>query len=152
MASAVGHAGLYGSYTWSLCVLFAVRVLGQALQRWAPQLFLPPFEAFQGSRLPYWLLLSFQLLILAVMMRVARRVQSDRLVPHHRIGFWLAWAGAVYMVVALGRIAVGLAVPDAPAWFKTWIPAFFHVVLAAFVLVVSLYHLRGTAPRRGEGP
>jgi hypothetical protein len=152
MASAVGRAGLYGSYTWTLSALFAARVLGQAVQRWVPQPFLPPFEAFQGSRLPYWQLLSFQLLVLVVMMRVARRVQTGRLVPRHRIGFGLAWAGAAYMAVALGRIAVGLAVPDAHAWFKTWIPAFFHVVLAAFVLVVSLYHLRGTAPRRGEGP
>jgi hypothetical protein len=152
MASAVGRTGLYGSYTWTLSALFAARVLGQAVQRWMPQSFLPSFEAFQGSRLPYGLLLAFQLLILVVMMRVARRVQTDRLVPRRRVGFWLAWAGAVYMAVALGRIAVGLAAPDAHAWFKTWIPAFFHVVLAAFVLVVSIYHLRGTAPREGEQP
>jgi len=152
MASAVGRARRYGSFTWALSTLFAGRVLGQAVQRWMPQPFLPPFEAFQGSNLPYWLLLSFQLSILAVMVRVAWRVQTDRLAPRRRVGFWLAWAGAVYMAVALGRIAVGLAVPDANAWFKTWIPAFFHVVLAAFVLVVSLYHLRGPAPREGEEP
>ncbi len=117
-----------------------------------PQPFLPPFEAFQGSNVPYGLLLSFQLSILVLMLRVAWRVQTDRLVPSRRAGFWLAWAGAAYMAFALGRIAVGLAVPDAHAWFKTWIPAFFHLVLAGFVLAVSLYHLRGTAPTRGEEP
>jgi len=152
MPSAVGWIDPYGSCAWSLSVLFAARVLGQAVQRWMPQPFLPPFEAFQGSSLPYWLLLSFQLLILVVMVRVAWRVQTDRLVPSRRVGLWLAGAGAVYMAFALGRIAVGLAVPGADAWFKTWIPAFFHVVLAAFLLVVSLYHLRGTAPTTGEEP
>ena len=143
MPSAVGWVDPYGSCAWSLSVLFAA---------WMPQPFLPPFEAFQGSSLPYWLLLSFQLLILVVMVRVAWRVQTDRLVPSRRVGLWLAGAGAVYMAFALGRIAVGLAVPDADAWFKTWIPAFFHLVLAAFLPVVSLYHLRGTAPTTGEEP
>jgi hypothetical protein len=137
---------------WSLSALFAARVLGQAVQRWMPQAFLPPLEAFQGSNLPYWLLLSFQLLILGLMVRVAWRVQTDRLVPSRRAGLWLAWPGAAYMAFALGRIAVGLAVPDAPAWFKTWIPAFFHLVLAGFVLAVSRYHLSGTAPTTGEEP
>jgi hypothetical protein len=137
---------------WSLSALFAVRVLGQAVQRWVPQPSLPPFEAFQGSGLPYWLLLSFQLVILAVMMRVAWRVQVDRLAPRRRVGLWLAGAGTGYMALALGRIAVGLAVPDAPAWFTTWIPAFFHLVLASFVLTVSLYHLRRMGSTRGEEP
>ena len=72
-------------------------------------------KTFQGSRLPYGLMLSFKLLILVV-----------------------SWVGC----------AVGLAVPDAHAWFKAWIPAFFHVVLAAFVLVVSFYHPR--APTADE--
>lgn len=142
----------YAAVCWSLSALFAARVLGQAVQRWMPQPFLPPFEAFQGSNLPYWLLLSFQLLILVVMVYVAGRVQTARLVPSRGAGLRLAWVGAPYMAFALGRIALGLAVPDAPAWFKTWIPAFFHLVLAGFVLAVSLYHLRKTAPTTGEEP
>lgn len=144
--------GGYAAACWSLAALFAARVLGQAVQRWVPQPFLPPFEVFQGSRLPYWLLLSLQILILLLMLRVARRVQTARLVPSRRAGLPLAWAGGAYMTVALGRIAVGLAVPDAPAWFRTWVPAFFHLVLAGFVLTVSLYHLGGTALTRGEEP
>ena len=140
----------YAAACWLLSALFAARVLGQVVQHWMPQPFLPAFEAFQGSRLPYWLLLSFQLVILGVMVRVAWRVQTDRLAPSRRAGLWLAWPGAAYMVFAVARIAIGLAVPDAPAWFKTWIPAFFHLVLAGFVLVVSRYHLRRPAPTRGE--
>ena len=115
-----------------------------------PQPFLPPFEAFQGSRLPYWRLLPVQLVILGAMVRFAWRVQTDRLAQHRRLGLWLVWAGAVYMAFALGRIAVGLAAPDAHAWFRTWVPAFFLVVLAAFVLVVSIYHLRERASTTGR--
>ena len=49
----------------------------------------------------------------------------------------LFWIGVIYMSVSLARIAVGLVVPGAPAWFSTWIPAVFHVVLAAYVLALS---------------
>jgi uncharacterized membrane protein len=43
------------------------------------------------------------------------------------------------------RIVVGLALPDAPPWFRTWIPALFHLVLAGFVLVLALYSRRQLA-------
>jgi len=134
---------------WALTVLFAARVAGQAIQAWMPQALLPPFEDFQGSNLPYWLLLSVQLGILGVMARVSWRIQSARLAASPRVGRVLAWLGGAYLVIALGRLGVGLAFPDAPAWFRAWVPAFFHVVLASFVLVVSLYHLRGVW--RGKG-
>ena len=76
---------------WLLMMAFAMRVLGQALQRWAPQPLLPPFDAFQGSNLPYWLLLSVQLVILVVMTIVCRRVQTGSLAPSAR-----AWSSPRY--------------------------------------------------------
>jgi hypothetical protein len=101
---------------------------------------------------PYGLLLSVQLVILGLMLRVAWRIQTDRLAPSRRAGRWLARLGGIYMAVAVGRIAVGLAAPEAPAWFSTWIPGVFHVVLAGFVLAVARYHLRAMARTRGEEP
>jgi hypothetical protein len=132
----------YAALLWLLTVLFAMRVFAQALQRWAPQPLLPPFDAFQGSNVPYWLLLLVQLAILVVMIVVARRVQTHSLVPSVRAGTVLMWTGWTYMTVSIGRIAVGLSVPTAPAWFSTWIPAVFHVVLAAYVLTLAYYHRR----------
>jgi len=132
----------YTASLWMLTIFFAMRVLGQALQRWAPQPFLPPFDAFQGSNLPYWLLLSVQLVILVVMIVVARRVQTGSLAPSARAGTVLALVGWIYMTLSVGRIAVGLSAPAAPAWFSTWIPAVFHVVLAAYVLTLAHYHRR----------
>ena len=140
------NSSLYAATGWLLSALFAARVLGQALQRWLPQPFLPPVEAFQGSALPYGVLLSAQLAILTAMLYFSLRMQIGALLPSRRLGVGLAWVGAVYMAFSVGRIAVGLAVPNADAWFRTWIPALFHLVLAGFVLTVSLYHLR----RRGD--
>lgn len=139
-----------GILLWTLTLAFAARVLGQAVQFWAPQTFLPVFEEFQGSALPYWLLLTIQILMLALMARMSGRVQSGRLVPSHRMGKALAWAGGLYLTGSLARIGVGLAVAGAPAWFRAWIPAVFHLVLAGFVLTLASCHLRGTRHPGGE--
>jgi hypothetical protein len=127
---------------WLLTALFALRVAGQVTQRWTPQPYLPPFEAFQGSNLPYAPLLASQLVILALMCVASYRVGRAVLEPRRRVGWALAGAGSLYMAVALGRIAVGLLWPESPSWFRTWIPAALHVVLAAFVLALSFYHVK----------
>jgi hypothetical protein len=130
--------------------LFAVRVLGQALQRWMPQPFLPPFQAFQGSQLPYSTLLSAQVVILAAMLRIAWRAQRRTLVPSRVAGTRLAWAGGIYMAASLCRIAIGLTVTGAPAWFSTWIPAAFHVVLAGFVVTLAVHHRHASTHMAGR--
>ena len=131
----------------ALSTLFALRALGQAVQRWVPQPFLPPFDAFQGSDLPYWLLLSSQLVILGLMIGVTSRVWWGVLKKSPRSARILGRAGGLYMAGSLARLAVGVAMPDAPAWFTAWIPALFHVVLAGFVLTLAAYH----APGRTQG-
>jgi hypothetical protein len=117
-----------------LTFLFSLRVAGQAMQRWAPQSWLPPFDAFQGGNLPYPVLLASQILILGLMIFFNLRSRKGR--PA------LLWIGGLYMAGSLLRIAVGLAVPGAPPWFSTWIPAVFHVVLAGYVLALARVHPR----------
>lgn len=135
------HAALLCAFAF----LFSLRVFGQALQRWAPQPFLPPFERFQGSNLPYGFLLLIQLVLLAVMTRVAWKAQTGTLVQRPRLGRLLIGFGGVYLLGSLGRVLIGLAVPGAPEWFRTWIPAAFHLVLAAFLLTLAAYHRLGVA-------
>ena len=132
----------YAAALWALWLAFVLRVAAQALQRWAPQRFLPPFEAFQGSSLSYDVLLASQLAIIAVMSRVAWRVSIGAVTRSARIGRALLWVGGVYMAGSIARIAVGVLVPGAPAWFTAWISAAFHLVLAAFVLTVASFHLQ----------
>jgi hypothetical protein len=134
-----------GVFLWFLTVLFALRVGGQAIQRWAPQPYLPPFDAFdafQGSNLPYAVLFASQLAILALMCALSYRMARAALEPRRRVGWVLLGVGSLYMMGALGRIALGMLWQEAPSWFRTWIPASLHVVLATFVLALSFYHLR----------
>jgi hypothetical protein len=63
---------------WALPFLFMLRVLRQVVQHWLPQVWLPPFDSFQRGGLPYWLLLSVQLLNLTAMMRYSRQAQTGR--------------------------------------------------------------------------
>jgi len=121
-----------------LTLLFEVRVLGQAVQRWWPQPFLPSFSAFQGSGLPYPLLLTAQLVILALMVRAALRVGAGALRPSQGQLKFLIGFGILYMAGSVMRILIGLAVPAAPHWFTAWVPAFFHLVLASFVITLAL--------------
>ena len=132
----------YGATGWVLSGIFAGRVLGQALQIWFPVTFLPPADHFQESTLPYWLLLAAQVAILASMLYLSWRMQTGALVARRRLGTVLLAVGSLYMAVSVGRLAIGLAFEEAHPWFRAWIPAMFHVGLAAFVLTVSLYHVK----------
>jgi hypothetical protein len=126
----------------SLTALFALRVAGQAVQLWIPQPYLPAFDEFQGSNLGYPTLLTAQLLILVLMLGACLRVGFGLSVPNAGLGRGLAWLGGLYMAGSVARIVVGLALPAAPAWFWAWIPGFFHLVLAGFVLTLAHYHAR----------
>ena len=123
-----------------LTTLFALRVLGQAVQRWWPVPGLPPFDEFQGSNLPYWILLPVQLALLAWMSAATYAIGRGKRQPSPKAARVLAWLGAVYMTGSVLRIVIGLGATDAAPWFTAWISAGFHVVLAAFVLTVAAYH------------
>ena len=129
-----------------LTLLFSLRVVGQAIQRWWPTSSLPAFDAWQGSSVAYPVLLSIQLLMLVAMFLVAWRISRGALAPNRRAGYWLGIAGGIYMGSSVLRVVIGLLFSDAPTWFSAWISAVFHLVLAAFVLTLAHFHLRKTAP------
>lgn len=126
---------------WLLSLLFALRVLGQAIQFWTTVPWLPGFESFQGSGLSYWALLSAQAVILVVVAHSSWRVQRGTVEPRRDQGGMLLWLGSVYLAGSLGRIAVGL-VPGTSGWFRAWIPGAFHIVLACHVVTLGAYHMR----------
>jgi len=146
-AQSMKHSHSQGLALAALTLLFAARVAAQAMQRLWPQDWLPAFNAFQGSRLPYWALLGAQLAILAAMLRIGVHVWQGRFRASRTTARVLTWLGSVYMAGSLLRVAVGLWVAGAPAWFSTWIPAAFHLVLAGWVLILAA-HCRGSAGGR----
>jgi sterol desaturase/sphingolipid hydroxylase (fatty acid hydroxylase superfamily) len=142
---------IHTTLLWMLSALFAVRVLGQAIQRWWPRTYLPPFDAFQGSRLSYPTLLSAQAIILGLMVWISWRATTGSIRPSDRNSVLWTWVGGIYMSGSVLRIVIGLASPHAPHWFRVWIPAFFHLVLAGFVLTLAFY-FRPRPMDSGGGP
>lgn len=122
--------------------LFAGRVLAQAIQFVHPVDVLPPFAAFQGSALPYAVLLPAQLVILGTMLASTLAVGMGSHVPTPARGQLLAWFGALYLTGSGLRLGIGVLVPDAAPWFRAWISGAFHLVLASFVLVFADCHRR----------
>jgi hypothetical protein len=120
--------------------LFAGRVLAQAIQYVHPSAALPPFLAFQGSALPYGVLLPAQLIILGAMIASTLAVARGSHVAIPARGRFFAWFGALYFGGSLLRLGVGLVMPDAAPWFHAWISIISHLVLASFVLVLADCH------------
>lgn len=126
----------------AVTLLFTLRVIAQAIQYMHPTRLLPAFEAFQGSALPYAVLLPLQLLIVFLMSGITLSVAGGQVAPERARGARLRFVGVLYASGSMARLAIGLTLPAAPAWFTAWIPALFHLVLAAFVLLLAAFHLR----------
>jgi hypothetical protein len=134
----------------ALTLLFAARVAAQLSQRVWPSPHLPAFEAWQSGLLPYWLLLAAQLAILAALGHQIARIWRGSAVPKRRTGAILLLLGGLYMAGALARLAAGATFLRDEPFFTAWLPGFFHLVLAAIVLLLGEFHFRG-AGRRGSG-
>ena len=128
--------------------LFLFRVCAQLLQAVSPVSFLPTFSAWHSGTLAYhWLVVS-QLLILLLFGLTIRSFLLGSCVPRRRRGRWLIGFGGVYFAVMLFRLIAGATFAAGDPWFGAKIPAFFHLVLASFLLVVGHFHLKyGNAQR-----
>ncbi len=122
--------------------LFVLRVLAQLLQAIRPVSALPPFEEWHSGVMSYPVLLSVQLLIVVFVAAVLWRVRMRSMSPRrwkYRICFVV---GGVYFATMAFRFVAGMTVLSDVAWFSSSIPAFFHMVLATFLLTLGLYIYR----------
>ena len=129
----------YLPWMLALAALFVLRVLAQAVQWAGPVPFLPPFDTWQGSGLPYPALLASQVLIVALLARALAVVRSRSITPatwKHRACFVL---GGAYFAAMAFRLAAGLTFLSDVGWFAESLPALFHLVLATFVLLFGHY-------------
>lgn len=131
----------YTHYLWALSLLFLLRVIGQLIQQLNAVSWLPPLEDWQGSSLPYGLMLSSQIIILAVMIRITRKHETSCVQKNPIKGRWLLTLGALYFFSMSARIVIGLANLSTHPWFHKSLPAFFHLVLATFVLSLAAFHM-----------
>jgi hypothetical protein len=132
---------VYVVILWSLGLLFFLRVIGQLIQQINSVAWLPQLGAWQGSSFPYGFLLFIQLIILAVMLRIAQQHSRGYVQKNTSKGKWLLTFGALYFTGMAARLVIGIADLSMHPWFHKFIPAFFHLVLAVFVLLLAVFHL-----------
>ena len=133
---------------WVLTGLFAFRVMAQpaalAVDGW-----LPPFRSWDGGVLPYPVLLVTQLAILGWMAHTAWRFSTSTVTTRRRIGRAAMAFGGVYFSFMFLRLVLGATVLSDVRWFASPLPAFFHLVLAAYVLIYGYSNVH-TVPGNGS--
>lgn len=129
----------YAVALWGLTLLFALRILAQPLSLLVPVV--PGFDAWHGGVLPYPFLLFSQLAIAATMAIVNLRLARRALVPHPRLGRLLVLLGALYFAAMLLRLVLGQTTHAGSAWLDRPLPTLFHLVLAAWILLLARYHV-----------
>ena len=143
----------YSPWLLGLVGLFVARVLAQLIQAVHPVSVLPPFEAWHGAVLPYPLLVAVQVVIILMLAWIAWRVRNDTISPRrwkYRMCFGL---GGVYFGFMAFRLLAGLTFLADHAWFSKSLPAFFHVGLATFILVLGQYiYIQATKAPSPAGP
>ncbi|NOT24758.1 MAG: hypothetical protein HOP16_01535 [Acidobacteria bacterium] len=125
---------------WLLAGLFAARVLAQPAALVIESPLLPRFESWHSGILPYPVLLLSQVALLVWLARTAFVFRTGNVVG----SFWVARVaiafGAVYFVVMLARLLLGLTLLAHVRWFASPIPTAFHLVLATYLLVFGYVH------------
>ena len=130
---------------WFLSGLFVFRVVAQPLALVVP-VGLPAFESWHSATMPYGVLLSSQILILAAMIWTNHRLGAGTLTPRRVVGLALLAFGALYFVAMLGRLVLGLTILRESRWFASPIPTVFHLVLASWLLLVGRFNWTFAAP------
>ena len=98
--------------------------------------------------MPYPVLLTTQVAVIALLLRVLFLVRANAVRPaswKHNACFIL---GGVYFAVMAFRLVAGLTFLADVEWFSHTLPALFHVVLTTFILLFGhyLYRLGKRAP------
>lgn len=132
----------YVPWLWGLIGLFIIRVIAQPASLLIESQFLPTFESWHGGVLPYPVLLISQILIIAWMVHITRQFDTGSVIPSHRVGKYVSIIASIYFSVMLVRLILGLTILSEHRWFGSTLPAFFHLVLASFLLLYSHFHIR----------
>ena len=144
---------LYRNFYWMVLLagLFGLRVLAQLIQAIYPLSFMPPFQAWHSAVLPYPVLVASQVVIILLIAAVLLRVKADAVVPH-RWKYWTCFSlGGLYFSFMAFRLIAGLTFLSDHPWFSKSLPAFFHVVLASFILLFGHYIYQKAANAASDG-
>ena len=128
-----------------LTLLFALRVLGQALVAFFSVRWLPSMAWWYSGLVPYPILLAIQLVMLILMAKITMDILRGAGIFARQRPNWsrfLVSFSAIYAGgMALRYILTMLFRPEL-RWFGHTIPIFFHFVLAGFIFILGLYHAK----------
>ena len=144
---------LYRYFSWMLLLagLSGLRVFAQLIQAIYPLPFIPPFQAWHGAVMPYPVLVVSQFVVVLVMVAVLLRVKADTVVPR-RWKYWFCFSlGGLYFSFMAFRLLAGLTFLSNHPWFSKSLPAFFHVVLASFILLFGHYIYQKAVYPKSDG-
>ncbi len=136
---------MHGPLLALLTLLFALRVLGQALVAFFGVTWLPAMEQWFSGLIPYPWLISIQILFLMLMAKIASEIWRGQGAFAMRRPHWAEFLikfSAVYAAAMVLRYALTMILRPDLRWHGNVIPIFFHFVLAGFIGVLGHYHQR----------
>lgn len=125
---------------WFLQALFLCRVLMQIyVGLYAPP-FLPPWNEWYSGLLPYPILLPLQITLLMLMTCISydnSRKTGIFYIGSDRVKIWMVRASLVYAGTMVLRYIVVMGINPAMRWLHGTIPISFHLVLAAYIYLLT---------------
>jgi hypothetical protein len=137
---------MHGRALAILTLLFALRVLGQALVVFFTVGWLPATEHWFSGVIRYPILLGIQVVMLAVMVKIAFDILRGRgFFSEPRPGFsrLMVACSTFYAVSMVLRYALTMTYRPEMRWFGGTIPIIFHFVLAAFLCIWGKFQSQG---------
>lgn len=138
---------MHGPLLALLTLLFALRVLGQALVGFFGVTWLPAMEQWFSGLIPYPTLLIIQLVMLILMVKITGEIWRGKGTFGILRPPWspfLMKFSAVYAAAMALRYALTMTLHPEKRWFGDTIPIIFHFVLAGFICVLGQYHKRAS--------
>ena len=132
-----------GPVLWVLLGLFCVRVLGQVLVAFFDVSFLPPMEEWYSGLIAYPYLLTSQILIIGLLLKVCldfSRGAGFFARSRPLFGRGVLYFGYVYLAAMILRYIVRMSLYPEERWFGGTIPIVFHWVLASYVILFGRSH------------
>ena len=132
---------LFSKYTYlvliSLTCLFAIRVMAQLVEGIFPNALIPDFDRWYSGAVSYQLLFPIQLVILSVM------ITGICLLPQLKLKQGLLNTfkslAIFYFAIMFIRLVIALVGLSTLPWFQLPLPAFFHLVLASYLICLTQY-------------
>lgn len=132
-----------GLLLWLLLGLFCLRVSGQLLVAFFDVAFLPPMEEWYSGLLAYPYLLTAQILIIGLLIKVCLDLhRGTGVFTESRPLFagGVLYFGYGYLAAMVLRYILRMSLYPDERWFGGTIPIVFHWVLATFVILFGRFH------------